>query len=38
MKIRLAIGWVVLGGAAFAFVNLGQLPGDFGESLCGVWG
>ncbi len=38
IKTRSVIGWLALGGAAFAIVNLGRLPGDFEDALCGPWG
>jgi hypothetical protein len=38
LKTRSVLGWLAWGGAAFSIVNLGRLPGDFGESLCGPWG
>ena len=38
MKTRSAIGWLAWAGGAFGILNLGLLPGDYGESLCGPWG
>jgi hypothetical protein len=38
IKTRSVIGWLAWGGAAFGIVNLGHLPGDFEEALCGPWG
>jgi hypothetical protein len=38
LSARSAIGWLAWIGAAFGILNLGLLPGDFGESLCGPWG
>ena len=29
------LAWLI---AAFGLLNLANLPGDFGESLCGPWG
>jgi len=38
LKLRSAMGWLAWGAAAFAIVNLSQLPGDFELPLCGPWG
>jgi hypothetical protein len=38
LKVRPVLGWLAWGGAAFGVLQLGQLPGDVGESLCGPWG
>jgi hypothetical protein len=35
---KIVLGSVVWGLFAYGTLCLGQLPGDFGESLCGVWG
>ena len=38
IKIRSAIGWLAWTVSALGILNLGLLPGDLGESLCGPWG
>lgn len=38
VKSRSVIGWLAWGVVALGIVHLGDIPGDFGESLCGPWG
>jgi hypothetical protein len=37
-KMRPVLGWLAWGAAALGVLQLGQLPGDVGEGLCGPWG
>ncbi len=38
IKTRSVIGWLARTGSALCILNLGLLPSDVGESLCGPWG
>ena len=35
---KLVLGLIGWGLAGYAVLSLGQLPGEFGHSLCGPWG
>jgi hypothetical protein len=37
-KLHPAISWLAWATACVAILNLGLIPGNFGESLCGPWG
>jgi hypothetical protein len=38
IETRSIVGWLTWGAFAFGIVNLGHLPGEFEDSLCGPWG
>jgi hypothetical protein len=38
INTRSVIGWLAWTGGALGILNLGLLPLDLGEALCGPWG
>ena len=38
IKTRFVVGWLAWGVIALGVLNLGLIPGDYGDALCGPWG